>query len=610
VLVVLVDALRADHLGCYGYPRPTSPTIDSLAARGVVFERAHSQAPWTKPSVASLLTGTYPIQHGVFTGSAGDTPGHITSDVLADELLTMAEAFKGAGYATAAFVHNAQISSFMGFDQGFDIYAENLGDAASLTSRFLEWLEAETRRPFFAYLHYLDPHWPYTPPDSLRQLFPVPEGTRQDFNTVNWKIFEREIREGIVQLTPRDAEAMAALYDGEIRFVDSQLARLLDRLGTTGEGERTVLVLTADHGEEFLDHGGVGHGQTLYEEVLHVPLLIVGPETPATRVPDPVETVDILPTLLELTGQEIPEGLPGRPLRPLWEGREDWAERATYADHRPGGDRGPLLQSVVQGRWKLIRSMRLHPVGADTGQAPPPWPVVPEGMWVEADGMMDEEGRFLVLDLEPLGEERREWRLVGVLEAFDPETGRLRLLGRDGRLKPGGKVRDANGERMDWEELEPGRWVKAKVPEVREGLLWVRRIQVLDDPQDWEPEIKAPVDRVLETGPEELVLELAGGEAVVDRETDFQGEWTWPPVEPPPPPREIRRELVRLELYDLFADPEEREDLAGTEPAQVRRLLRLLDAWEGTWGTAPRAGRRVVLDPATEERLRSLGYIR
>jgi len=152
VIFILVDALRADHLGCYGYSKPTSPVIDAFAGRSALFESAYSNASWTKPSIPTLFTGLYPHQHQVFLGDKLGFGGHVTSDVLSSDFNTLAERMKAAGYDTAAFINNAQIRSFLGFNQGFDIYKEDLGDATLVTETFLRWVRTKRQHPFFAYI--------------------------------------------------------------------------------------------------------------------------------------------------------------------------------------------------------------------------------------------------------------------------------------------------------------------------------------------------------------------------------------------------------------------------------------------------------------------------
>lgn len=230
VLLILIDALRPDHLGVYGYSRNTSPVIDDLARGGVVFENAVSPASWTKPAVASLLTGLDPLQHRVFTGNKRDTEGRITSDVLIEEHLTLAEVLRPAGYRTGGFVRNAHLRPFLGFAQGFDFYRADLGDAMEVTEHFLEWLQPGRKEKFFAYLHFLDVHWPYSPPDPFAKMFDPPEADLEFNERETWKLLERKIRSGDMAVNEVDVEAMKALYDGEIRYIDAALGQLFANL--------------------------------------------------------------------------------------------------------------------------------------------------------------------------------------------------------------------------------------------------------------------------------------------------------------------------------------------------------------------------------------------
>lgn len=355
VIVILLDACRADHLGCYGAARATSPNLDALAAESVLFERATSVASWTKSSVPSIFTGLYPIEHRVFTGNRLDTADRITSDVLSASHVTLAEAFKASGFDTAAFIRNAQISSFLGFAQGFDLYAEDVGNADKITSGVLEWLDERGSRPFFVYLHYIDPHWPYKPPADVAALFPLPAGASIDPAKVDWKEMRRRIEDGDQNLAEPDREALRVLYDGDIRYTDRAVGRLLDGLRERGIYEDTVVVVTADHGEEFFEHGGIGHGTSLYEELLHVPLIIKAPGTAPRRVRDLVQSIDIYPTVLDLAKGKPAEAISGRSLGPLMRG-ESGAPRPVFAHLARGNKDDRILQSVHAGKHKLIRT--------------------------------------------------------------------------------------------------------------------------------------------------------------------------------------------------------------------------------------------------------------
>ena len=217
VILICLDTVRADHLGCYGYDaRPTTPTLDALARRSTVFRDASATAGWTKPSVPSFLTGTYPAQHGVYLGSSKDEAGR-HSDVLPEEATTLAEVFRDRGYATAAFVKNAQLRRGLGFEQGFDVYEDKAGDAREIRWRASDWLDArDTGKPFFLYLHYLDAHWPYAVPDEYATMFTSAEDVAR-FRAQDWREMRDAINHGEVTLGEAERDAFVGLYDGSIR---------------------------------------------------------------------------------------------------------------------------------------------------------------------------------------------------------------------------------------------------------------------------------------------------------------------------------------------------------------------------------------------------------
>src|SRR5712692_7602395 len=285
VLLVTIDTLRADHLGCYGHGGAATPTIDALAARGVRFVTAIAHVPLTGPSHASILTGRTPLGHGF-----RDNGGY----VIPAEAKTAAEDFRQAGYRTAAFVSGFPLDRRFGFDRGFDAYddhlpkgndprrtpyVERLADAT--TDAALRWLgspvPAGAPASFFLWVHYYDPHAPYEPPAALADRF------------------------------------RAAPYDGEIAFVDAQLARLLRGLEEKGALARTVVLVTADHGEALGEHGEDTHGLFVYDATLRVPWIMAGPGLPSGRVAGVVARgIDVLPTLLDYAGLPMPAEIEGR----------------------------------------------------------------------------------------------------------------------------------------------------------------------------------------------------------------------------------------------------------------------------------------------------------
>ncbi|MFT5151789.1 MAG: choline-sulfatase, partial [Planctomycetota bacterium] len=268
VIVICLDTVRADHLGCYGYEkRETTPFMDSLAERSVLFEDASSTAGWTKPSVPSILTGMLPLQHGVYRGSARSENGAV-SDVLADEALTLAEVYSERGYQSAAFVRNAQLRRGLGFEQGFDLYRDKAGDAREIRWRTSDWLdERDTQRPFFLYLHYLDAHWPYPVPEEYATRFTSPEQV-EFLRSSDWRRLRDAVNDGAEQLSDDQLDALLALYDGALRYIDDELARLWEKLERDGLADDTIICIVADHGEEFMEHGRIGHGNGLYETLL------------------------------------------------------------------------------------------------------------------------------------------------------------------------------------------------------------------------------------------------------------------------------------------------------------------------------------------------------
>ena len=310
ILLISVDTLRSDHLGCYGYERSTSPSIDKLARDGVVFDDVMSTCSWTLPSHASMLTGLYPSHHGLQDDGAK----------LAPRIRTLADALAGRGYHNVAVVSHVYVSSTFGLDRGFHTFDDSLilrgarnPIAREVVDRFLELEPEMPDRPFFAFLHFFDPHWDYTAPPPHDALFsdPAYEG-RVDGTSDSLAPFH----EANNPMPEPDRQEMIARYDGEIRYLDREIGRLLSALDRRGRLDNTLIVLTGDHGEEFKEHFQLGHGRTLFDEQLRVPLILSGlPEFPAgARRSDLVSPLDLPPTLLELAGSGGSREFQGRSL--------------------------------------------------------------------------------------------------------------------------------------------------------------------------------------------------------------------------------------------------------------------------------------------------------
>ncbi len=359
VLFILIDTMRADHLTPYGYRRDTSPQIARwLAAEGTTVETAYSQAPWTLPSLAAIMSGRYP---GEFLGDP------VESFALPKNVPSIAERFALAGYATAGFVGNPTLHEGNGFARGFGTFYTPLPDPASMslhgggiTDRTLPWLSAHAEgaeRPFFLYVHYIDPHDPYDSPELKNGVSPYDVKDHGKVG-VNWI---HGIYAGKLQLADpaRDLAHIAALYDSEIHYADSQVGRLLAAIPPEVLAN-TLIIVTADHGEELLDHGGWKHGQTLYDEQIHVPLFFRwdGRIPAGKRLKGVVRQLDLAPTLAAAIGAKADPAWDGVDLLPALEGRGAVPRKPAFAQHLSSG---PLRVATLLDRTKRIRFNRSEP---------------------------------------------------------------------------------------------------------------------------------------------------------------------------------------------------------------------------------------------------------
>jgi arylsulfatase A-like enzyme len=345
VIVLLEDTTRADALEPWNKStRVRTPALSRFATESIVFEHAIAQESWTKPSVASLLTSLYPETHQAKTFDAR----------VPQSVQLVSEIFKAAGFKTAAIIANGYVSDRFGFDQGWDLYRNLIRDnqpthAERTFGDALAWIEQNKDSPFFIYIQTIDPHVPYDPPEEMLRLYDQqPYAGVVDPRRTADQLTDFKKRD--LSFDPRDRERLRALYDGELTYHDKWFGHFLDRLRQLGVLNDTVIVYTADHGEEFFEHGSVGHGHTLYEELLHVPLAIRFPGAirGGTRVEESVELVDVVPTVLEMTGREpLPEA-EGRTLTPFFHGGIAAGPPLAFAEFLE--DR----RAVVSNRWKLV----------------------------------------------------------------------------------------------------------------------------------------------------------------------------------------------------------------------------------------------------------------
>ncbi len=352
VVLIVVDTLRADHLSQYGYSRATSLALEFFSRQATLFEQCYAPASWTTPSTASILTGLLPMRHGAeLRGAALDL-----------EATTLAEILRDEGFATLGVSFNHNITRTTAFDQGFSILLDFEGesseypDIAKMRATARDLLKTSTR-PFFLYLHPMNVHGPYlTPEEHLSDLLGSPPGKEFRYSkSLMDSIMKKGRLERRGEVTALHLQSHRDQYDTAIRYSMDQIARVFGDLQEAGLYENSVIVLTADHGEELYDHQGFGHGYTLYEELLRVPLWIKLPNQRNPRViEEPVSLTDLLPTILEVLDLTVPEHLDGRSLAGLLNHGIDETvrERVFVSETRwPGRFEG---SSVLAYPWKLI----------------------------------------------------------------------------------------------------------------------------------------------------------------------------------------------------------------------------------------------------------------
>ncbi len=363
ILLISIDSLRHDHLGTYGYPRDTSPALDAFAGEGIVFEDHIAQASWTLPSHASMMLGQYPSAHGV---------DH-NYERIAPEATTLALLLQRRGYRTHGIVSAPLLERPYGFDRGFDVYDDSLSSGARTKSwrtvttgkalrRSLAAIDDAGGGRWFQFLHLWDVHYDYRPPPPFDTVFdPRYDGSLDPYHWVYNDMVRRFISE-------RDKRYVISLYDGEIAWVDTHLGYYIQRLRERGVLDDTVVVITADHGEEFFEHGGTCHNHSNFEELVHVPLIVHLPGIDGpVRIPCRTAMIDLMPTLLELAGASPPERpeLQGRSLLPLIRGdegscdpdREILTETVWSRHHVPLKTAKGYEIAMYRGRYKVSRRL-------------------------------------------------------------------------------------------------------------------------------------------------------------------------------------------------------------------------------------------------------------
>ena len=344
IILIVIDCLKANNLGCYGYNKNVSPYIDELSKQSILFKNAYSNAPWTKPSVATIFTSLYPNLHNVIN----------TEDVLPDEALTMAEILKNNGYYTMFLCgRNIFLGKEFNFAQGFDLYINkevNSRDANLLTDKLISKIPELKKRRFFAYIHYMDLHLPYH-----RNNFNNSSSENID-NVVFDELSFITLRELTYknQLSNNDKRRIKSIYDGQVNYVDNNVRRLLLALDNYNLRNNTLIIITADHGEEFWEHHNFEHGHTLYNELLHVPLIITGNKLKQSIINTRVRLIDLLPTVIDIANiKHCKSKYQGKSLAQLITQRESGIDLPVFAT---GTFYGTEKYCLIKENMKLIQN--------------------------------------------------------------------------------------------------------------------------------------------------------------------------------------------------------------------------------------------------------------
>ncbi|MFH1602143.1 MAG: sulfatase [Candidatus Shapirobacteria bacterium] len=451
IVLLTIDALRADHLGFMGYENNISPNLDLIAKKGVVFENTFTNAPWTLPSLATLNSSRLPTELKISVDNLSF--GQIeNSNFLTSQVETLAERMQTLGYNTQAILTNELLAADRGFSQGFDgfVNLEKLmpyhyqfhfkimaltllvnripGAERSLEKLYtfftgpsgpkqfetraweinrwaLPFLENYADSRFFLWLHYIDPHAPYDPGEDFSPNLSALESGR-----------ETELREASAHNPDRirwreiDRQALVSLYDGDISLVDAAVGEIWQKMEDLGLTQNTILIISADHGEEFWDHGGLGHGKTFYTETIKIPLVVVGPQISAQRTISNVSLADLYPTIIDLAGGKQPQFLQGQSLKPILKGEELPAKDIISEGTGYGSER----RAIIRGNLKLIHDYftgenRLYDLvldPANLNNMAPFYSQVVESLEAELESKVDEfrqsrEEIFTQIELSP-----------------------------------------------------------------------------------------------------------------------------------------------------------------------------------------------------------------
>lgn len=585
VLLIVVDALRADHVGCYrdsGESR--TPSIDGLAREGVRFSNAISQASWTRASVTSLMTGLYPTQHGLVDRVKQRRAGGASIGALDPSIPTLAEILSAGGFATAAFLAgNANLKPAFGTTRGFDhLVWHPTADGSVLAEELAHWLREGRLERTFSYVHLMDVH------------HPLPA-----------EIIPSRLDRGIdLSLVAETTEELVGHYGESVREADGHAGRLVRAIDAAGMLDDTMIVLTADHGEELGEHGAMlAHGRTLYRELVRVPLIVKLPRGAhaGETIDGPVQLIDLAPTILEHLGRP-PLDLPGRSLlRMLRSGAEEGPSGAFSELHR--ADR--YSQSVTTRTHQLVLTFRFEDLadGSPTDLSP--------GLNVSVKGEPIKGGPLLATKVSLKSASTPKVR--GTITKTDDATGSVTVFGLDLQVDGDTVYTGLDGEPFGFADLRVGDKISAAFTPASGGRHTARKITRRK--VGGKSKIEGTIERLERLEGGACTIQVLGTDVLVGENTRVtplreKGRAKRAQVEA------LSRVLagdflaVEWELYDFTDDPLEARNIVDERPDLAQELETLLADWTRSLGTgAPMDAGTVDVDPETMEQLRLMGYV-
>jgi hypothetical protein len=582
VLLILVDAMRADHLGCYAGKDMGTPNVDELARQGVVFQNAISQASWTRPSTASIMTGLYPSQNGLGGRWSKTKEGkRIRAGALDPSIPTLAEILTAAGHTTAFLGGNANLKPLFGITRGF---THNLwrftNDGSLVVEDFERWLQSERPESSFSYIHFMDVHNPL-PVETI----PARLDTGLDLDLV------KESRNELM-----------SYYAAAVRRADQHVGRVVRSLESAGILEDTLIIVSADHGEELGEHGGMlSHGRSLYRELVRVPLVVrlPGRAFAGERIEDPVELIDVLPTTLDQLGCP-PADVPGQSLLPLIRGEEANGAPAFSEFLKP--DR--YGQSVTTRTYQYIQSYRL-----EDDLLGDPADLVP-GLSVQVKGQPIQGSRFMATKV--LMKHDYEPTVCGTVEQLDAASGSVTVMGITCRADQDTRFVGKEQKPLTLDELAVGDRITLSFDAGSDGQYVANRIK--QKALGGKSKLEGPIERAQIIGDGLRSITVQGTDVLIDenvkvrtfKDKDRKKEM------PAAVDRILTGDFIEMhrELYDIASDPAQTRNIVDERPDVAQELEELLAVWtQSLAGRVHAAAGSVDMDPETMDQLRRMGYI-